>query len=391
MDLSALHASFDAITREQLVAAGSAKWTAFPDAIGAFVAEMDFGLAPAVRESLVRAVERGATGYLPPALSAQLAAATTAWYAERYGVTIDPARVHPLPDVLAGAELAIRHFSAPGAPVIVPTPAYMPFLTLPGALGREVIQVPCAVRDGRSELDLGALAAAFAAGGDLVLLCNPWNPIGRVLTRDELLALAAVVEAHGGRVFADEIHAPLVYGETRHVPYASVSPAAARHTVTATSASKAFNLPGLKCAQFVLHNDEDQARFEQIGMWAVHGTSTTGVIGNIAAYREGGAWLDEVLLYLDGNQRILRDLLAELLPQVSMLPIQGTYIAWLDARALGLGEPAADFFLREAGVAMTDGAACGDAGTGHLRFVFATPRPILIDAVQRMAEAVRRR
>ncbi|WP_375399212.1 MalY/PatB family protein [uncultured Amnibacterium sp.] len=391
MDLSALHASFDAITREQLVAAGSAKWTAFPDAIGAFVAEMDFGLAPAVRESLVQAVDRGATGYLPRALTGELAAATTAWYADRYGVGVDPARVHPLPDVLAGAELAIRHFSAPGAPVIVPTPAYMPFLTLPGALGREVIQVPCTVRDGRSELDLNALAAAFAAGGDLVLLCNPWNPIGRVLTRDELLALSAVVEAHGGRVFADEIHAPLVYGETRHVPYASVSPEAARHTVTATSVSKAFNLPGLKCAQLILHNDEDQARFEQIGMWSTHGASTPGVLSNIAAYREGGEWLDGVLQYLDGNRRTLRDRLADLLPQVSMLPIEGTYIAWLDVRALGLSEPAADFFLREAGVAMTDGAACGEAGEGHVRFVFATPRPILIDAVQRMADAVRRR
>lgn len=391
MDLTALHASFDARTRQDLVAAGSAKWTAFPDAIGAFVAEMDFGLAPPVREALLQSVERGATGYLPQSLSAELADATTAWYADRYGVALDSARVHPLPDVLAGAELAIRHFSAPGAAVIVPTPAYMPFLTLPLALGREVIQVPCTVHDGRQQLDLTALGAAFDAGGDLVLLCNPWNPIGRVLDRGELLALSAVVDAHGGHVFADEIHAPLVYGERRHVPYASVSSAAAQHTVTATSVSKAFNLPGLKCAQLILHNDRDQARFDEIGMWATHGASTPGVLANIAAYREGGEWLDGVLQYLDGNRVALRDRLAEHLPEVTVLPVEGTYIAWLDVRGLGLDEPAADFFLREAGVAMTDGAACGEAGEGHVRFVFATPRPILVDAVHRMGAAVRRR
>lgn len=391
MDLTALHASFDATTRDDLVATGSVKWTAFPDAIGAFVAEMDFGLAPAVRDALVRAVERGATGYLPRSLTTELAAATTAWHAQRYGVELDPARVHPLPDVLTGVELAIRHFSAAGAAVIVPTPAYMPFLALPGALGREVIQVPCAMQDGRPALDLDGLAAAFDAGGDLVLLCNPWNPIGRVLDRDELLALSSVVAAHGGHVFSDEIHAPLVYGDARHVPYASVSPAAAQHTVTATSVSKAFNLPGLKCAQLILHNDADQARFDEIGMWATHGASTPGVLANIAAYREGGEWLDGVLQYLDGNRRTLRDQLAGHLPELTMLPVEGTYIAWLDARGLGLDEPPADFFLREAGVALTDGAACGAAGEGHLRFVFATPRPILVEAVQRMAAAVRRR
>ena len=391
MDLTALHAGFDARTREQLVAAGSAKWTAFPDAIGAFVAEMDFGLAPAVHDALIRAVERGATGYLPPALPAELAAATVEWYAGRYGVQLDPARVHPLPDVLAAAELAIRHLSAPDSPVIVPTPAYMPFLDLPRVLGREVIQVPCQQVDGRAALDLRALAAAFDAGGDLVLLCNPWNPIGRVLDRDELVALAGVVEAHGGHVFADEIHAPLVLGDQRHVPYASASPAAAEHTITATSMSKAFNLPGLKCAQLILHNDRDQALFERIGLWATHGTSTPGVLANIAAYREGGEWLDGVLGYLRGNERTLREQLAEHLPEVRMAPVEGTYIAWLDVRPLGLPEPPADFFLREAGVAMTDGAACGTAGEGHLRFVFATPRPILLDAVQRMAAAVRGR
>ena len=391
MGLTALQESFDAIDVEQLRARGSVKWSTYPDAIGAFVAEMDFGLAPAVRAALESVVDRATTGYLPAALREDLGRATAEWHLARYGTVIDPQRVQPLGDVLAGAELAIRHFSRPGAPVIVPTPAYMPFLRLPLALGREVIEVPCATDGGRAVLDLEALAAAFEAGGDLVLLCNPWNPIGRVLSRDELAGVAAVVEQHGGRVFADEIHAPLVYEGAAHVPYASVSDAAAAHAVTATSMSKAFNLPGLKCAQLILSNDADADRFAEVGLWASHGASTPGVLASTAAFRDGGPWLDEVVDYLDGNRRTLADLLEEHLPEVGCTQPEGTYIAWLDARPLGLDEPAADFFLREAGVAMTDGAACGVAGEGRLRFVFAMPRPIMTRAVLQLARAVRAR
>lgn len=383
-------AGFDAIGVDELRARGSVKWTMFPDALGAFVAEMDFGLAPVVAEALRADLTAGRTGYLPTGARTGLAEATAAWCADRYDWAVPAERVQPLADVLSALALMERHFAEPG-PIIVPTPAYMPFLTLLPALGREVVQVSAARVDGRLALDLEGIDAAFAAGARLLVLCNPWNPIGRVLTRDELLAVAEVVDRHGARVFSDDIHAPLVFDGRRHVPYASVSAAAAAHTMTAVSASKAFNLPGLKCAQLVLSNDADAEHFAEVGIEATHGASGLGVTANTVAYREGGPWLDGVLGYLDGNRRRFAELLAERLPEVGHVQPEGTYIAWLDCRPLELGEPPSEFFLREAGVALTDGANCGEAGVDHARLVTATPRPILTQMVDRMAAAVRAR
>jgi cysteine-S-conjugate beta-lyase len=176
-----------------------------------------------------------------------------------------------------------------------------------------------------------------------------------------------------------------------HRPYASLSPATARHTVTATSASKAWNLPGLKAAQLILSNDDDVAHWARVGFMFAHGASTPGVVANTAAYDDGAAWLDGVLAYLDGNRRLLGELLADRLPGVRWTPPEGTYLAWLDCRDLGLPMSAGDFFLERAGVAMVDGPACGGPGAGHVRLNFATPRPVLTAIVDRMAEALRRR
>jgi cystathionine beta-lyase len=345
---------------------------------------MDFGTAPAVTAALHAAVDTAAFGYLPARAVEQMSAAYAAWSRDRYGWAVDPVDVRPVADVVAALTLAIEHFSAPGTPVVLPTPAYMPFVSVPPRLGREVIEVPLTAGH---RYDLDALAAAFEAGGDLLILCNPHNPVGRVLTPDEMLAIEAVVDRYGGRVFSDEIHAPLVFGGARHVPYASLSPVTAGHTLTATSASKAWNLPGLKCAQVVLSNDADRETWAGIGPLAEHGAATLGVIANTAAYAEGGPWLAEVLAYLDGNRRLLGELVAESLPGVGYTPPEGTYLGWLDFRATGPVEPA-PYFLEKAGVAMTDGALCGAAGQGFGRFNFALPRPILREAVQRLAAAM---
>ena len=386
VDLSGFGARLDALGADQLRAGGSVKWTTHPDAIGAFVAEMDFGLARPIAAALHEAVDAGRTGYLPSALADGLRSATADWCADRFGWAIEPAAVQPVGDVIAAFELMLRHYSDPAAPVIVPTPAYMPFLVVPPMLGRRVIQVPSLETDGDYALDLDGIAAAFEQGADVLVLCNPWNPVGRVLTRDELLAVADVVEQHGGRVFSDEIHAPLVFAPHRHVPYASVSEAAARHSVTALSASKAFNLPGLKCAQVVFTNEADRGRFGDVGLFAGHGASVFGVIANTAAYRAGGPWLDDALGYLDGNRRRFGELLAERIPHLGHRQPEGTYIAWLDARGLGLGDAPAEVLLERAGVALTDGAACG--APGFLRCILATPRPVLEQLVDRLATAV---
>ncbi|HEY5396124.1 MAG TPA: aminotransferase class I/II-fold pyridoxal phosphate-dependent enzyme [Trebonia sp.] len=385
----------DQITIDELRARGSVKWSrGGPDAIGAFIAEMDFGAAPPIKAALIEAIERADFGYLSDRAAAEMAEACAGYQADQYGWVVDPARIRPLPDVITGLQTAITVFSRPGSPVILPTPAYMPFLTTPTSLGREIIQVPMAAdAEGRPVLDLAGIDAAFKRGGHLLVLCNPCNPVGRVYDRAELAAVADVVAANNGRVFADEIHAPLSYPGTAHLPYASISALTAEHTVTATAASKGWNLPGLKCAQLMLSNDIDAAIWAEEGRMFEHGASTPGVQATIAAYRHGGPWLDEVVGYLDGSRRLLAELLAEHLPSVRYQPPEGTYLAWLDCRdlfaAMGPGAAApAEFFLAKAQVVLTDGAACGDIGEGHVRLNFATPRPILTEIVRRLAGAV---
>jgi cysteine-S-conjugate beta-lyase len=377
----------DTTTAAMLRARGSAKWTApGPDGFGAGVAEMDFGAAPPILDALASLSAQANFGYLPSPLGDQLAAACAEFQRRRYGWVVDPALIHHVPDVIKALEIAITHFSRPGSPVILPTPAYMPFLMVPGLLGREIIQVR--MRDdgaGFFTLDLDAISGAFRAGGHLVIFCNPYNPLGRVFTADEMAQLADVVDRHGGRVFADEIHGPIVYRGTRHVPYASTSATAAAHTLTATSASKAWNLPGLKCAQVILTNEPDRQRWEEMGFFAAHGASNPGVVANIAAYRHGEAWLDEVLAYLDDGRRLLAGLLGRHLPQVRYRPPDGTYLAWLDCAGLDLSCSPGELVTDRGHVTVVDGPRFGDGGAGSFRLNFATPHPVLAEIVEHVA------
>ena len=228
---------------------------------------------------------------------------------------------------------------------------------------------------------------AFRAGGHLVIFCNPYNPLGRVFTEQEMTELTAVVDRHGGRVFADEIHGPLVYPGTRHVPYASTSDTAAAHTLTATSASKGWNLPGLKCAQVILTSEADRQRWEEMGFFAAHGASNPGVAANIAAYRHGEVWLDEIVGYLDESRRLLASLIGRHLPQVRYRPPDGTYLAWLDCTAMDLPVTPGEL-INAAHVTVVDGPAFGDGGAGSFRLNFATPQPILAEMVERIAAAL---
>ncbi|WP_437584443.1 MalY/PatB family protein [Paramicrobacterium sp. CJ85] len=379
---------FDLIQREDLERPWSRKWSLHPGTIGAWVAEMDFGTAPEVTEALTGAVTDGILGYLSPSTAADMGQATADWMLREYGWSVDAERVHPVSDVMSALAVAVERYTPESSAVIVPTPAYMPFLSFLPTIGREVIQVPGIVENGRWRHDLDAIDAAFSRAHTLVL-CNPHNPTGSVATRDELLALAEIVERHGGRVFSDEIHAPLTF-ESEHVPYASVSEAAAAHTITATSASKAWNIPGLKAAQLITSNDADEATYQRFGFSVLHGASTLGVIASTAAYRADRQWLDSTISYLDRNRRRLSQLVTQHLPGAKYRMPEATYIGWLDVSELDLGSPA-QFFRERAGVTLTDGALCGTGFDQHVRVVFATPRHILEEAVASMGAAVGQR
>lgn len=369
-------------TPSQLRDRGGLKWTFYPpDVLSAWVAEMDFGLAPVVAEALSAAVERGDTAYPYPALEWARAEAACSFWHDRFGWKVEPGRVFPAPDVVEGLRRAIVHLTRPGSPVVLHTPVYYPFFSMVERAGRELIEVPCDQDgEGRYRLDIDAISAALGGGAGSVVLCNPWNPTGRAFARAELEELIEVAESHSARVIADEVHGPLTRRHTEHIPAASLAPDT---VVTVTAATKAWNLPGLKCAEVILTRDSDAEAWSGYFTPDKAGVGTFGLIANAAAYSRGQSWLDGVLGRLDSNQDLLGELVAAHLPGVGYTPPQATYLAWLDFGAYGLDDPAAHL-LEHGRVALSAGGPFGVGGIGHARLNFATPAPILTEVVERI-------
>ncbi|MEU0489274.1 aminotransferase class I/II-fold pyridoxal phosphate-dependent enzyme [Nocardiopsis sp. NPDC006139] len=389
-------------TVEDLRRRTSMKWRTYPeDVLPLWVAEMDVPLAEPVARALHRAVELGDTGY---PVGGRAYAEALAGFAQRRWGWKGPEVEHTalVPDVMLGIVEVLRLVTGPGDTVVVNPPVYPPFHAFVTHADRRVAAAPLGA-DGRLDLDaLGeAYAAARARGGRPAhLLCNPHNPTGAVHTPDELAAVAALAREYGVRVVADEIHAPLVLDGARFTPYLSVD--GAEDAFAVTSASKAWNLAGLK-AGLVLAGPgaaDDLARMpEEVG----HGPSHLGALAHTAALNEGGAWLDALLAGLAANRELLGRLLAEHLPGVGYTPPEGTYLAWLDCRGLGFDDPRdtdgpgvvtdlagpARVFLDRARVALSSGHTFGSGGAGRVRLNFATSGAVLTEAVRRMGEAVR--
>jgi len=376
------------ITPDQLRARRSVKWSHFPpDVLPMWIAEMDFPIAVPVREAVERAARAESFGYPAPAVMAELAGAVAEWQQQAHDWTVDPDGVFVLGDVLQGIELAIEYFTGRDDPVVIFTPAYPPFFQVVALTGRPQVRLPMPCAAGRWSIDLDALDRAMAAGARTVLLCSPHNPLGRVFGLEELLALADVVTRHGARVIADEIHAPLVFARP-HIPYAGLSPETAAHTITVVSASKAWNLPGLKCAQVITSTPEDAARWRRIPYWRTVGVTTLGMEANLAAYRDGGPWLAEVTATLAEHAALVAEAV-DAMPGVSTVANEGTYLQWLDFADLDLDVEPARWLRERARVALNDGPAFGAAAHRFARLNFATPRPLLETGLARIARALR--
>lgn len=332
-------ADFD-ISDEELRRSECVKWTyAAQDVLPAWVAEMDVRPCPAVQSALLDAVARGAYGY--PSLDAVtgLPDAVSAFLDTRFGWHAPPERVVCTGDVMAGVRLVLDVLCEPGG-VVVPLPSYPPFLEIVPLTGRRLVGVHC-VRDGdgTARLDLDAIDHALADGARTILLASPYNPVGRCLTCTELEAVRDVALRHGARVISDEIHAPLVLPGATHVPYLSLD-GTADHGTALIASSKAWNTPGLKCAQIVAGSARDLAALRKAPLVANHGTSSLGIVASRAAYTDGVDWLDSVLNHLDDMRALFARLLAEHLPQIRWAGLEATYLAWLDASATGLADPA---------------------------------------------------
>ena len=358
----------------------STKWRAHgPDVLPLTIAEMDFALPDAVREVLTDAIERSDTGYAMPLDG--LGEALSGFAERRWGWRIDPAGVTAATDVSAGVVEMLRLFTAPGDRVVINPPVYSPFFDWLAEARTTLQAVPLA--DGR--LDLPALDRAFATKPAAFVLCNPQNPVGRVHTPDELAAVVDLATRHEVPVISDEIHAPLVLPGATFTPFLTV-PGAAEIGVSVVSASKAFNLAGLKCATIVAGSQNMRdvvAKMPRDIRWR---TGHFGVLATIAAYTNGDEWLERLLATLDDRRTLLTGLIRDRLPVVSWRPPEATFLAWLDCRSLGSGTEPSDLFLR-AGVALEDGSRFGEH-RGYVRLNFGTSAEVLELAVDRMASAL---
>ncbi|WP_248962706.1 MalY/PatB family protein [Sphaerisporangium perillae] len=370
---------------DQLRERRSAKWREYPpDVLPVWVAEMDTPLAEPIAAALAAAIERGDTGY---AVAGGLPEAFARFAARRFGWHTDPSAIRLVPDVMAGIVEVLHVVTEPGDRIVVNTPAYPPYFYWLPRIGRQVVESPLTLGPEGFRLDLSALERDFAAGATAYLLCSPHNPTGLVFTEEELLAVARLAERYGVRVVADEIHAPLVYAEARHVPFASLDASASARSITLTSASKAWNLAGLKAA-LAVPGAEAGADLAAVDLEVSESAGLFGVIASEVAFTACEPWLDELMAGLTANRALLRDLLAERLPEVGYQPPQATYLAWLDLRALGLGDDPAEWFLRKGGVALYSGHKFGTPGHGFARFNFATSPERVADAVGRMADSL---
>lgn len=380
-----LNPNLTELALERLRLRRSVKWTRYPaDVLPAFVAEMDFPLAEPVRVALAEAVELDDTGYAwPEAIG--LAEAFAEFAGRRLDWEVDPARVSPAPDVVGAITSVLGEIAKPGDEVVINTPVYHPFFDLIAELDCTLVEAP--LRD--VQLDVEAIERRFAAGARALILCSPHNPAGTVPSREQLAAIADAAARHDAWVLADEIHAPLTLPGAEHVPFLTVSEAAATRGIAFCSASKTFNLAGLHCAQIVTASDEAAAVIERLPFLATH-CAHFGAIAAVAAYREGEAWLDDVIAVLDHNRGLLTQLLAEHLPEVGYIEPQAGYLAWLDLRELGLGEDPSETLLERGKVALSPGPQFGPQGAGFARLNFGTSPALLEETVKRIAKGVGR-
>ncbi len=378
------------VTAAELRARGGAKWNKYDaDVIGAWVADMDFVAAEPIQEAVRWSAEHSAFGYGQPENVEQLFRACSRWYGERHGWEPDPSAFLAICDIVQGIHVTLATFTEPGDGVIVQGPIYPPFLDGIRAQGRTVVDNRLRDPEGEAALDLDGLRRAAADPRTrLMLLCNPHNPTGRVLTRDELEAIAEIAVANDLTVLSDEIWMDIVYPGHKHIPFAAISPEAAARTITMTSATKSFNLGGIRCAVAHFGSPALQARFERLPGRVRGAPSTLSVRATTAAWTDGGPWFDTVLRQLDANRQALGAFLRTRLPEVRHRTPEGTYVAWLDFTGLNLERNVWEFLLETARVGLNNGVDFGDDDQ-HVRMNFATTPALLDEALGRIARAVR--
>jgi cystathionine beta-lyase len=364
---------------------GSMKWERYAgrDVLPMWVADMDFRSAPEIIAELKDRADDGVFGYTIP--YEEVIREVLAYLARGHGIQASAADLVFTPGVVPALTLICQAYAGPGEGVMTATPVYPPFLTCVEAAGRALQAVPLRT-DGRDRwtLDFDAMESAVMDSTRLFIFCNPHNPVGRVYTRTEIDGLISFCERHDLVLCVDDIHCDLILDDVRHVSVSSLGDSVAERCVTLNAPSKTYNLPGLACAYAVISNPTLRARFQRAADKIITEINAFGYTGCAAAYRHGEPWRRALIDYLRGNRDLVYSYLGERVPEIRLRPMEATYLAWLDVRALSLDSPGR--FFAEHGVGLSDGAAF--AAPGYVRLNFGCPRSQLAEGLKRIESAV---
>ena len=379
------HYDFDEIVPRR--GTGSYKWDTSADdkVLPMWVADMDFRTAPAIIEALRRRVEHGVFGYTY--VQQAYYDAVTGWFSRRHGWQINPEHIIYTSGVVPAISAIIKAMTRPGDRVIVQAPAYNCFYSSIRNNGCELSANRLIYKDGRYAMDFDDLERRAAdERAKVMLLCNPHNPAGRVWTAEELRRVGEICLRHGVFVISDEIHCELTYEGHDYTPYASLSEEFARHSAVCVSPSKAFNIAGLQIADIVAPDADVRRRIDRaINDNEVCDVNPFGVVATIAAYNESGEWLDALRRYLHANYRCVCDFFAEHLPQYTIVPLEGTYLVWIDCSASGMdGDEVVRRLMEEQHLLLNAGSMYGEGGELFVRLNIACPRALLTEALHRM-------
>lgn len=353
-----------------------------------WVADMDFSTPPFILDAINHRLRHPVLGY--SFRTDETHQAIIDWVGRRHGWKIKDNWLGFTPGVVPALNFAVLALTDPGDKIIIQTPVYFPFYSAVKDHGREMILNPLVPEGGRYRMDFGNLRDQIDEKTKLLILCSPHNPTGNVWHRDELEELAAICEEHDITIISDEIHADLVYRGHKHIPTASLSESVADRTITLMAPSKTFNMAGLATSFLIASNPGLLKKVN--GFTAKLHLTMGNIFGNVAmeaAFREGDAWLSDLMDYLEGNVNTVRDFINNEMPGVRLIEPESTFLLWLDFRSLGI--PHKDLVRRlidKAGLGLSDGKLFGDDGEGFQRMNIGCPRSVIEDALVRMKNAL---
>lgn len=362
------------------------------DILPLWVADMDFRSPDSVVEALKKAVDHGIFGY--SRADESYFDAVAAWYQKRHHLTLQPEWMTCTPGIVFALSIAVRAFTQEGDAVLIQPPVYHPFSRAILRNKRTLVENPLVLKDGHYEMDLEDLEQkVLDEHVKLMILCNPHNPVGRVWTREELTALADICLRHHVYVISDEIHGDFVWQGHEQTPYASISEEACLHSMMCTAPSKTFNLAGMATSNIFIPDPEMRRKFRSelldVGQ---ENMNRLGLFACRAAYEGGGEWLDQLIGYLAGNLALVRDFCKNRVPQIQLVEPEGTYLAWLDCRELGMtDDELMAFFSDEAKVWLDPGTHSGEQGSGFMRFNLGSSRSVIAQALDQIEAAWKKR